>query len=230
MFRRRDPDGHGPLTMSLTGRLGRLVRPGWARSDVARRVAAGLLVIAATVLWIRDGAADTGEPVVVASRDLSPGRVLTADDLRTADHDAAAVPDGTVGAIDAALGHTLSSPVRAGEILTDVRLLGPRLAQAAVGSADARVVPVRLSDAGLAGLIREGDRVDVLTTGSSSSTTDSAPPAATMLASGAAVVLVAPEPDGPGRADRVVMLALPTPEAGAVAAASLTHAITVTLH
>ncbi|CAM2781489.1 RcpC/CpaB family pilus assembly protein [Prescottella defluvii] len=230
-FRRGGPDRNGPLAPTLGDRLGRMTRPGWARTDTARRTAAAVLVIAAGILLIRGNPDAAGEPVVVAARDLSPGLVLSEADLRTVDRSGDATPDGAVRVPDGAVGHTVASPVRAGEILTDVRLLGPRLAAAAVGSADARIVPVRLSDAGLAALIREGDRVDVLTVDQSRPTADARPPAAEILASGATVVLVSPEKEsGTERRDRVVMLALPAPDAGAVAAASLTNAITVTLH
>ncbi|MGF7121389.1 SAF domain-containing protein [Rhodococcus sp. AG1013] len=230
-FRRRVSDRNGPLAPTLGDRLGRMTRPGWARTDAARRTTAVVLVVAAGILLVRGNPDDVGEPVVVAARDLTPGQVLSDADLRTVDRSGADTPAGSVPAPDAALGRTVSSPVREGEILTDVRLLGPRLAEAAVGSADARIVPVRLSDSGLAALIREGDRVDVLTVDQSRQTTDSRPPSAEILASGATVVLVSPErSSGTERRDRVVMLALPAPAAGAVAAASLTDAITVTLH
>ncbi|QCQ90074.1 SAF domain-containing protein [Rhodococcus sp. SGAir0479] len=231
LFRRRPgSDRDGTLAPTLGGRLGPFLRPGWARTDAARRAAAALLVLVAVVMVVRDGREDSGDPVVVAAHDLTPGRVLTPDDLRTVDRRGAEVPGSAVRGLDAVVGRTVASPVRGGEILTDVRLLGPRLAEAAAGTADARVVPVRLSDAGLADLIREGDRVDVLTVGAARDTDASRPPTATVLASGATVVLVTPEQPSAARRDRVVMLALAAPDASAVAAASLTDAITVTLH
>lgn len=232
LFRRRPgrPNRTGTLAPTLGSRLGGLLRPGWARIDTVRRTAAFLLVLVAAVMVLRDGHGTAGDPVVVATHDLTPGHVLTADDVRSADRSAADLPAAAARDLDAVVGHTVASPVRGGEILTDVRLLGPRLAEAAAGSADARLVPVRLSDAGLADLIREGDRVDVLTVGAARDDDASQPPIATVLASGATVVLVAPEQPTGGRRDQVVMLALPAPDASAVAAASLTDAITVTLH
>ncbi|MDH6676270.1 Flp pilus assembly protein CpaB [Rhodococcus sp. LBL1] len=230
LFRRRETDRSGSLAPTIGDRLGRLARPGWARTDTARRIAAASLVAAAFVLFIRDHRDDGGEPVVVAARDLTPGHVVTADDVRTVARSRADLPDAAVADPGAVVGRTVSSPVRGGEILTDVRLLGPRLAEAAAGSADARVVPVRLSDAGLAKFIREGDRVDVLTVDAAHDAGTSRPATATVLASGATVVLVTPEQASGARRDQVVMLALPAPEASAVAAASLTDAITVTLH
>ncbi|WP_430331360.1 RcpC/CpaB family pilus assembly protein [Rhodococcus sp. ACT016] len=230
LFRRRTTDHSRSLAPTLGDRLGRLLRPGWARTDAARRIAAAGLVVVAFVLFVRDNRGDIGEPAVVAAHDLTPGHVVTSDDVRTTARSRADLPDGSVDDPTAVVGRTVSSPVRAGEIFTDVRLLGPRLAEAAVGSVDARVVPVRLSDAGLAEFIREGDRVDVLTVDGSRAADTSQPRAATILASGATVVLVSGEQQSGPRRDQVVMLALPAPEASAVAAASLTDAITVTLH
>ncbi len=101
--------------------------------------------------------------VVVAARDLAPGHTLTADDVAHVERDRSGLVAGTLHDLDDAVGHTLAGPVPAGEPLVDTRLLGPRLAAAATGFADARVVPIRLADAGVSELLREGDRVDVLT-------------------------------------------------------------------
>ncbi|PTR30499.1 Flp pilus assembly protein CpaB [Rhodococcus sp. OK519] len=213
----------------MRNRVGVLVRPDWARTDTARRVTAAVLIVAAGVLLLRDGLDDSGSPVLVAARDLAPGDVLSPDDIRAVNRPDADAPEGAVRDVGEVSGRTVASPVRVGEILTDLRLLGPRLTEAAAGSADARMVPVRLTDPGLSELIRAGDRVDVLTVEQPTGSADSKRPTATVLATDATVVLVAPEESGGGRRDRVVMLALPAPDAGAVATASLTDAITVTL-
>lgn len=219
----------GPLSPTLLSRVGDAVRPDWARTDTARRITAGFLIVAAAILLLRDGLHPSGMPVLVAARDLTPGTVLTPDDVRTVDRPDPDVPEGAVRGIGDLSGRTVASPVRAGEVLTDVRVLGPRLTEAAGGSPDARMVPVRLTDPGLSELIRAGDRVDVLTVDQPSGTVEARRPTATVLATDATVVLVAPQESGGGRRDRVVMLALPAPAAGAVAAASLTDALAVTL-
>ncbi|MCA1004460.1 SAF domain-containing protein [Rhodococcus hoagii] len=227
--RSRGPSHDSPLAPTLLSRIGAAVRPDWARTDTARRITAGVLIVAAAALLLRDGLRDSGAPVLVAARDLTPGTILTPDDVRAVDRLDPDLPEGSVRVVADASGRTVASPVRAGEILTDVRLLGPRLTEAAAGSPDARMVPVRLTDPGLSELIRAGDRVDVLTVDQTSGTTEARRPTATVLATDATVVLVAPESSGGGRRDRVVMLALPAPAAGAVATASLTDALTVTL-
>jgi Flp pilus assembly protein CpaB len=165
---------------------------------------------------------------VVAVRDLQPGRILVDTDLEVRQLEVRSLPDGAVTALSDVSGRTLASPARAGETLTDVRVLGPRLAATAAGIEDARIVPVRLADPAVTELLREGDRVDVLTVDSDTPAHSARPQNATVLASDAVVVLVTPTGNGRDQRDRVVMLALPATEATTVAAASLTNAITVT--
>ncbi|QII00161.1 hypothetical protein BH92_10005 [Rhodococcoides fascians A21d2] len=203
------------------------LRPAWVGSPKFRRVAAGALVALAAVLFVDDAAGDDRVEVITAKRDLTPGTVLTPADVVVSDWDSASVPEGALidtGAVD---GQTLTGPVRAGELLTDVRLLGSRTATTALGT-EARVVPVHLADAGVSDLLREGDQVDVLTVEVQED--PNAVPAARVLASGAVVVLVSADAGGSRQRDRVVLLALPTDDATTVAAASLVSALTVTLH
>ena len=96
------------------------------------------------------------EAVLTAARDLPAGTTLEAADLVTVDYAAGTAPSGL--ATDA-VGRVLAGPVRAGEPVTDVRLLGAPLAAAYPGTV---AVPVRLPDAGMAGLLRVGDRIDLL--------------------------------------------------------------------
>ncbi|MDI9894972.1 SAF domain-containing protein [Rhodococcus sp. IEGM 1381] len=203
------------------------LRPAWVGSPKFRRVAAGALVALAAVLFVDEAAGDDRVEVITAGRDLTPGTVLTPADVVISDWDSATVPEGALldtGAVD---GQTLTGPVRAGELLTDVRLLGSRTATTALGT-EARVVPVHLADAGVSDLLREGDQVDVLTVEVQED--PNAVPAARVLASGAVVVLVSADAGGSRQRDRVVLLALPTDDATTVAAASLVSALTVTLH
>jgi Flp pilus assembly protein CpaB len=95
-------------------------------------------------------------PVLVAARDLPSGAVLSGDDVRTVGFAPDSVPDGAV--TDPA-GRTLAAPLRAGEPLTDVRLVGPSLTDGYPGLA---AVPVRLPDAAMADLLAVGDRVDLV--------------------------------------------------------------------
>ena len=217
------------LNPSLLSRLSQVLRPDWTRTTAARRVAAGALVVLAGVAALRPDPADGHADVVVFAHDVAPGVELTATDLRVESRSKTTIPDGSQTDPATLLGSTLAGPARRGEVLTDVRLLSPRLAEATAGP-DARVVSLRLADAALLDLIRPGDVVDVLAA-------DSAAPGGTadeqprVVATDAVVVLVSEKATSPGRGDdRVVLVALPAHTANDVAGASLTQAVTLTLH
>jgi Flp pilus assembly protein CpaB len=196
--------------------------PGWRRTALLRRVAAGLLAVLALVLALVP--ADAGSPVVVAARDLASGTTLGPADLAVATWPTALVPDGALRAPGQLGGRVLAGAARAGELLTDVRLTGPESAARLTGRADAAAVPVRLPDADVAGLLVPGSKVDVVTPGR-----DDRP---IVLAADAAVLTVlAPEPDAPGRAPpgRLVLVALPRSDAARVAAAALSEQVAITL-
>jgi Flp pilus assembly protein CpaB len=101
-----------------------------------------------------------GQSVVVAARDLTGGSALRPGDVALSSRPAGDVPDGVVTAPEDALGRVLTSPVRHGELLTDVRLVGPSLVDALRPGQVA--APVRIADAQAADLVRPGDHVDVL--------------------------------------------------------------------
>ena len=149
------------LNASVTSRLVTALRPDWTRTVAARRVAAAALVVLAAVAALRSDPRGDQTDIVVAARDLTPGVELTAADVRLETRTAATVPDGSQSSVDTVVGSTLAGPARRGEVLTDVRLLGPRLAQSAAGP-NARIVPLHLADSALLDLIRPGDVVDVL--------------------------------------------------------------------
>jgi Flp pilus assembly protein CpaB len=208
--------------------LSRLVglRPDWTRTVAARRAAAGALVILAAVAALRSDPHGDQTDIVVAARDLSPGIELTADDVRVEKRTAATVPDGSQADVDAVVGSTLAGPARRGEVLTDVRLLGPRLAQSAAGP-NARIVPLHLADSALLDLTRPGDVVDVLAAPNNNA--DDADPR--VVATDAIVVLVSEKQKGVGAGgDRVVLVALPAHAANDVAGATLMQTVTLTFH
>jgi len=201
-------------------------RPDWSRTLAARRVAAGALVILAAVVALRSDPQGDRTEIVVATRDLSSGVELTADDVRIENRTAATVPDGAQSDIEAVVGATLAGPARRGEVLTDVRVLGPRLAESVAGP-DARIVPLPLADTALLELVRPGDVVDVLA-GSSEAGADARPQ---LVATNAVVVLVSEKPKGAGNgSDRVVLVAVGAHTANEVAAAALLQTVTLTFH
>lgn len=213
------------MNPSLPTRVSHWLRPDWSRTLLARRVAAAALVVLAGVAALRPDPDGERAQVVIAARDLSPGAALTADDLRLEKRLAPTIPDGAQADIDKVVGSTLAGPARRGEVLTDVRLLGPRLAESAAGP-DARIVPVHPVDSALADLVRPGDVVDVV---AASDTDSQVNPR--VVATGAIVVLVsAKQKAQAASSDRVILVALPAASASAVAGAALTQTVTLTLH
>jgi Flp pilus assembly protein CpaB len=213
------------LNPSLPARISQWLRPDWSRTVLARRIAAAGLVVLAGVAALRPNPDGERAQVVVAARDLSSGAALTADDLRLEKRLAPTIPDGSQSDIDTIVGSTLAGPTRRGEVLTDVRLLGRRLAESAAGP-DARIVPVHPVDGAVADLVRPGDVVDIVAASETSSQST-----AKVVATGAIVVLVsAKQKAQAATSERVVLVALPAASANAVAGAALTQTVTLTLH
>ncbi|MEQ6900679.1 SAF domain-containing protein, partial [Nocardioides sp. YIM 152588] len=113
----------------------------------------------------RQGDATGVRAVAVAARDLPAGARVEPGDLDRVGLPPDAVPDGVV---EDPTGVVLAAPLRRGEPVTDVRVVGPGLAAGATGRV---AVPVRLSDADQAGLLAAGDRIDVLATDPAAGTT-----------------------------------------------------------
>lgn len=192
---------------------------------LARRIVAGGLVVLAGIAALRSNPDADRADVVVAARDLRPGAALTADDVRLEKRLATTLPDGSQADLRSVVGSTLASPTRRGEVLTDVRLLGSRLAESTAGPG-ARIVPLHLADNALIDLVRVGDVVDVLAAPANDSQ-----PASRVIATDAVVVLVsAKQKVQAAEADRVILVALPARLANAVAGSALGQTVTLTLH
>jgi Flp pilus assembly protein CpaB len=97
--------------------------------------------------------------VLTAAHDLSAGVVVRPADLRRTAFDPDSVPAGVLPRVAAAVGRTTAGPVRAGEPITDARLVTASLLQGYPGLV---AVPVRIGDPGAVRLLRVGDRVDLL--------------------------------------------------------------------
>jgi Flp pilus assembly protein CpaB len=128
-----------------------------------RRGLAALLAALAVLLAVR---AATAPPpalhaVLVAAGDLQGGSVLSERDVRLAQVPAGSAPEGVATAAEEVVGRVLAAPLRAGEPVTDVRLVGPGLL---AGYPGAVLAPVRVADAGAVGLLDVGDVVDVVAT------------------------------------------------------------------
>ena len=121
---------------------------------------AALVVLLSVVRALAPPAVATS-PVLVASRDLAAGDVISDGDLRQVDWPSdLSPPPGDHATAAGLLGRSLASPVRAGEAVTDARLIGPGVLTGQ--PAGTLAVPVRLGDAAAAGLVAVGDRVDLI--------------------------------------------------------------------
>jgi Flp pilus assembly protein CpaB len=197
----------------------------------ARRAAAALLAAAALVLALRPGPAPATDgarsstPVVVAAGDLAAGTVLVRSDLAVARLPPELTPAGTVSQPEPLLGRVLAGSVRAGEQLTDTRLVGAGLTDLlAPGQVAA---PVRLADLAVAALVRTGDRVDVLATAPEADRAEVVAADALVLAAG-----TPSEEAGTGAADPAAGLLLVAVDGGTaarLAAAATSATLTVTL-
>jgi Flp pilus assembly protein CpaB len=217
------------LNPTLLSRILTQWRPDWTRTVLARRVAAGGLVVLAGVAALRSDPEGDRIEVLVAARDLSSGTALSVDDVRLEERSATTVPDGSQADLNTVLGSTLASPTRRGEVLTDVRLLSGRLAESTAGPG-ARIVPLHLADSALVDLVRVGDVVDVLAAPSGEPQPPT-PAVSKVIATDAVVVLVsAKEKRSSSEVDRVVLVALPARVANTVAGSALGQTVTLTLH
>jgi Flp pilus assembly protein CpaB len=183
-----------------------------------------LLTVLCTVGAVAAGLRATAPPVaptvdvLVAAVDLPAGEVLDADDLTTVALPPDAVPDGVLTDAGDVTGAILAAAVRAGEPVTDVRLVGPGLADSAPGAV---AVPVRLSDAAQAGLLRVGDAIDLLATDPETRTT--------VTVANGALVLAVPDvkQDAPDAiTGRLVVLGIPAATVAEVTGAAVTSFVT----
>ncbi len=204
-------------------RLTALLRPLHRAVLRRRRLLAAALTAVAVAAGLHAVAAPPPArvPVLVAARDLPAGAVLGADDLTPARFAPDTVPAGLA---TTAVGRILAAPLRRGEPVTDVRLVGPGLAE---GYPGLTALPVRLPDAGMVDLLRVGDLIDLLATDPQGS-------GAEVVAVGARVITVpgpaAGErgtPVGPGLSGRIVVLGVADDEVTRVTDASVRSYLSV---
>ena len=168
-----------------------------------RRLLAALLAGVAVAAGVQAATAPAPPAVGVltAARDLPAGAVIGDDDLVTIEFAPGSVPSGASGDL---VGQTLAAPIRRGEPVTDVRLVGPALT---AGDAELIAVPVRLPDAAMVELLDVGDRIDLIGTDPQSS-------GASVVAAGVPVLALPRPPTDAGGTDQpgglVVVGAAPT--------------------
>jgi pilus assembly protein CpaB len=234
--RRSRPGPHADAKRSYTARRER--GTGWLR-DLRRAatwhrrlLVAGLLAASvAFAIQALSPPPPRTESVLVAAKDLDGGTRLSPDDVRLKGFSPASLPDGAVRRPTLAAGRTLDAPVRKGEILTDVRLLG----SAFLDSYGEGLVatPVRIADAASVRLVRAGDIVDVLAAGLGAN--GSATSAARLVATATPVLTIPPVGDGPlGTTDigagALVVVVTSSETAARLAAAAVTDRLSLVIH
>jgi Flp pilus assembly protein CpaB len=126
-----------------------------------RRWIAAVLAALAVLVGLRGTAPAEAptRPVVVAARDLPGGEPLTAGDLAVRRLPLEAVPPAAPRGPASLTGRTLAAPVRAGEVLTDRRVVAPTTVAGYPGLV---AVPVRVAEAGVLRPLRVGDVIDLV--------------------------------------------------------------------
>jgi Flp pilus assembly protein CpaB len=153
--------------------------------------------------------------VLTVTRDLPAGAVVTRDDVRRTAVPVGLRPTGALSRPAQAVGRLVAGPVRRGEPLTDVRLLGAAL----LPPGHEVALPVRLAEPATASIVVAGDRVDVLSAAPDGAAT------AEVVASGVRVLAV---PDVGGAGDgALLVLAASRPAAARLAAAAVTGSLSV---
>ena len=140
-------------------------------------------------------------------------------DVRTVEMPPDVVPEGAFEATAAAVGARVAAPMRAGEPLTDRRVLGDSLI--AGYPAGSVATPVRIEDAEVVALLRAGDHIDLYASiGDQGS--------ATRIVTDA-IVMMLPEVTDDRGTGALIVLAVDEVEAAKVARASATGVLTVSL-
>lgn len=192
------------------------------RAVVRRRalLSAGLAAaaVAASLSVVAPSAAPTVQ-VVTAARDLTAGTALTAADVVTSALPTDLVPAGALTDAAALAGRLVAGPVRRGEPLTDVRLLGAGL----LPRGGSVAVPVRLAEPATAALVVAGDRVDVLAAPMEGAD------AAQLVASDLQVLSVPALDDSVGEG-ALIVVAAGRGTAARLAAAAVTGRLSVAVH
>jgi Flp pilus assembly protein CpaB len=214
-----------PARDVLAGPLRRVARRTRRAVLRRRRPLAGVLAAVAVASGLH---ATVGPPparvsVLVAARDLPSGTVLSDGDLTRAAFAPGTAPDGLAAPV---VGRTLAAPLRRGEPVTDVRVVGPGLTRTHPGLV---ALPVRLPDAAMVALLAVGDRIDLVAA-------DPRGAPARVVARGVPVLAlprdVGDDPSGGGTAmlpGRLVVVGVPDAEVPQVADAAARRLVTLTL-
>ncbi|HET7530817.1 MAG TPA: Flp pilus assembly protein CpaB [Mycobacteriales bacterium] len=193
-----------------------------------RRLLAALCAAVAVLLAVQAATPPPARTVAVwaAARDLPGGSPLTTHDVRVVALPAGTVPDGALRTASSVVGRLLAAPVRRGEALTDVRLLGQSLLTA-LPDPGLVAVPVRVADgSAAAALVHPGDVVDVLAVGDPEQGGSGRP---TTVAAAVRVLAVPVRLAASGDSGGLVVVAVDRAQAAALARASAAARLSLAL-
>lgn len=185
----------------------------WHRRGLAA-VLAGVAVFAGLSAMTRSDAADL-TTVVVATRLVPAGATVSPDDVRLARVPREVLPDGALIEVGEAAGRVAGSGLRAGQILTDLSLVGGAAGDGSV------VLSIKLDNPELASLAPPGTRVTLY------ATTSAEPVASHVL------VVAVPATGGGGvlggAPSSILLVRVTTEEAGRLTRAMSTSTMTLAI-
>ena len=207
-----------PRSPGLLARLLGVVRRLRRRVLLHRRLLAALAAGGAVLVGLQAAAPPAPHTVTVwtARHDLAGGLIVGTDDLVATRFAPETVPTGAVHDPGSVVGRTLAAPMSRGEPMTRTRVLARGLLRGYPGTT---AVPLRITDAAVVDLLRVGDRVSLVAADPVGRGTPS------LLVQDVPVVAI-PEVHeaglGAGTPGRLLVAAVPSSEASAVAAAAAT--------
>jgi Flp pilus assembly protein CpaB len=172
-------------------------------------MAAVLIGVGGLMLWLQQNAPRPTLATVVAAADMQTGHIVEPGDVQIVAWPTDSRPPAAVSG-EAIVGRRVASPIRAGEPLTEQRVVGPSLL--ASGGADRVAVALEPNPLTASGLIRPGDLVNLV------GQTDAGP---RTLVEGAAVLTLTE--------DAGTVLAVPSFAAASVVRAAATDSIAMVL-
>jgi Flp pilus assembly protein CpaB len=180
----------------------------WRR--IQRPLAASLIVMGGLLMWAQQHGPVPTVATVVATVDMPAGHIVSASDLQVVGWPADAHPAPAASSAETILGRRATAPIRAGEPLTEQRVVGPSvLAAAGPGQVAIALNPDPLTSSGV---IRPGDRVNLV------GQTDTGP--RTLVQSASVLTLTE---------ESATVLAVPGTAAAAVMQAAATDSIAMVL-
>jgi Flp pilus assembly protein CpaB len=130
----------------------------WQR--LRRPLAVALIAVGGFLIWVRGNAPVTTIPTVVALAEVAAGDTVEPSDVHVVQWPADTHPPPAATDTTGIVGRRAAAAIRAGEPLTEQRVLGPSLL--AASGAHLVAVALPLDPLSCSGLVRPGDRVHLV--------------------------------------------------------------------